>query len=74
MRRSRLMIWPPAAMSTLRTDQPTSMRSPRTEAVLQNALGATDLGRLGQTALASAAVTVSRAGANPPTVAELAAR
>jgi len=45
-----------------------------TEAVLQNALGATDLGRLGQTALASAAVTVSRAGANPPTVAELAAR
>ena len=42
-----------------------------TEAILQNELGAADLGRLGQTALASAAITVSRAGANPPTVAEL---
>ncbi|MGO4783904.1 carbohydrate kinase family protein [Cryobacterium sp. W22_MBD10_FK3] len=46
----------------------------RTEAILQNALGAADLGRLGQTALASAAITVSRAGANPPTVAELSGR
>ncbi|POH66689.1 carbohydrate kinase [Cryobacterium zongtaii] len=45
-----------------------------TEAILQNTLGAADLGRLGQTALASAAITVSRAGANPPTVAELFAR
>jgi fructokinase len=41
------------------------------ETVLQNSLGAADLGPLGQTALASAAVTVSRAGASPPTVAEL---
>ena len=31
-------------------------------------------GRLGQIALASAAITVSRAGANPPTVAELSGR
>jgi len=43
-------------------------------AILQNELGATDLVRLGQTALASAAVTVSRAGANPPTVTELLSR
>lgn len=42
-----------------------------TEAVLQNELTAVDLGRLGQTALASAAITVSRAGATPPTEAEL---
>jgi fructokinase len=40
-------------------------------AILQNELGASELGRLGQVALASAAITVSRAGANPPTVAEL---
>ncbi|MCU1446321.1 carbohydrate kinase [Cryobacterium sp.] len=39
--------------------------------ILQNALGAADLGRLGRTALASAAITVSRPGATPPTVAEL---
>ncbi|PXA71974.1 carbohydrate kinase family protein [Cryobacterium arcticum] len=42
-----------------------------TEAILQNELAASDLGRLGQTALASAAITVSRAGANPPTTVEL---
>ena len=45
-----------------------------TEAILQNELAAGDLGRLGQIALASAAITVSRAGANPPTVAELSGR
>jgi len=44
------------------------------EAILQNTLGAADLGRLGQTALASAAITVSRAGATPPTVPELRGR
>lgn len=42
-----------------------------TEAVLHNTVGADDLNRVGQTALASAALTVSRAGANPPTMAEL---
>ncbi|WEO77244.1 carbohydrate kinase [Cryobacterium sp. SO2] len=42
-----------------------------TESILQNTLGAAALGLVGQTALASAAITVSRAGATPPTVAEL---
>ena len=41
------------------------------EAVLQNTVGADDLTRMGRTALASAAITVSRAGANPPTAEEL---
>ncbi|WP_130176885.1 carbohydrate kinase [Cryobacterium sp. SO1] len=47
------------------------LASQATEAVLHNTVGADDLNRVGQTALASAALTVSRAGANPPTMAEL---
>jgi fructokinase len=45
-----------------------------TEPLLRNDLGAATLDRVGRVALASAAVTVSRAGANPPTAAELADR